>query len=137
MYRFVPIRQRRRRANRGQVSAVAVILGLLLVVSFIATFEIAPLSAELGDLETQHMLQVEDQLSRIQATVLAEAGSPGVHLALGSPVTLGSQGMPPWGTGSPGQVLTETAPVGSTAGFELARVFSHPPDWNNGSSCLT
>jgi hypothetical protein len=137
VYRFVPIRRHRRRANRGQVSAVATILGLLLVVSFIATFEIAPLPQELAQNEVTHTLQVEDQLSRLQATILAAAESPGIHLALSSPVTLGSQGVPPWGSPSPGQVLTETTPVGTTAGYEVARVLYHPPSWNNGSSCLT
>lgn len=137
MYRFVPIRRHRRRANRGQVSAVATILGLLLVVSFIAEFEIAPLSSQLADKEVQHALQVENQLSRLQATILAEAESPGVHLALSSPVTLGSEGVPPWGAPSPGQILSEPSPVGTTAGYEIAHLFSHPPNWNTGSSCLT
>ncbi|MCI4317706.1 MAG: hypothetical protein L3J96_04140 [Thermoplasmata archaeon] len=137
MYRFVPIRRHRRRANRGQVSAVATILGLLLVVSFIAEFEIAPLSSQLADKEVQHALQVENQLSRLQATILAEAESPNVHVSLSSAVTLGSEGVPPWGAPSPGQILSEPAPVGTVAGYEIARVVSHPPNWNTGSSCLT
>ena len=136
MRRFRTIRQHRRRAKKGQVAAVATILGLLLVVTFISAFVLQPLPQQMAGLEQQHVLQVENQLSRLQATILAEAQHPQFHLALSSPVTLGSQALPPWGQASPGQILPEGGSVRTVTNYQIAHVVPHEPNWNNGSTCL-
>ena len=105
--------------------------------SFIAAYDIAPLPQQLGAAETQHVIQVEDQMLRLQSVILAEARSAHLHLALSSPVTLGSQGIPPFGGPSPSTIQVEGHPNGASANFTLAQVVSAPPRWNNGSSCLT
>ncbi|MCI4335574.1 MAG: hypothetical protein L3K17_00025 [Thermoplasmata archaeon] len=137
MRRFRTIRQRRRRANGGQVAAVATIFGLLLVVMFISVFVIQPLPGNMGALEYQHVLLVENQLARLQATVLAEAAHPGLGLALSSPVTLGSQALPPWAAPSSGSIAPESSLLSTQTNYGVAQVFSHPPNWNTGTSCLT
>jgi hypothetical protein len=136
VHRFRTIRQHRRRATRGQVAAVATILGLLLVVSFISAFVLQPLPKQMAALEFQHALQVENQLARLQATILAEAQNPQFGLALTSPVTLGSQAAPPWGAASPGQILPESGSIRTVTNYQLAHVVPHEPNWNNGSACL-
>ncbi|HYK93917.1 MAG TPA: hypothetical protein VEY07_07755 [Thermoplasmata archaeon] len=136
MRRFRTIRQHRRRANKAQVAAVATILGLLLVVTFISQFVLQPLPAQMAGLETEHTFQVENQLSRLQATILAEAIHPQYHLALSSPITLGSQAAPPWGYASPGQILPEGGSVRTVTNYQISHVVPHEPRWNFGSSCL-
>ncbi len=118
------------------MAAVATILGLLLVVTFISVFIIQPLPQTMGALEYQHILQVEDQLARLQATILAEATHPQYHLALSSPVTLGSKASPPWGYASPGQIQPEGGSVRTVTNFQIAHVVPHEPNWNTGSACL-
>lgn len=137
MRRFRTIRQRRRRANAGQVAAVATIFGLLLVVTFISAFIIEPLPSNMGALEYQHLLQVENQVSRLQATILAEADHPGLDLALSSPVTLGSQALAPWASPSSSSIAPESSLLTTETNYGIAQVFAHPPNWNTGSSCLT
>ncbi len=136
MRRFRTIRQHRHRANRAQVSAVATILGLLLVVTFISVYVIQPLPQQMSALEFQHVLQVENQLSRLQATILAQAGHAGYRLALTSPVTLGSAAQPPWGAASPGQIMPEGGSVRTVTNYQIAHVVPHEPIWNTGSQCL-
>lgn len=105
--------------------------------TFISAFVLQPLPAEMAALEVQHILQVENQLSRLQATILAEAQSPQFHLALSSPITLGSQALPPWGAASPGQILPEGGSVRTVTNYQIAHVVPHEPNWNTGSTCLT
>jgi len=133
---FRTIRQRRHRARAAQVSAVATILGLLLVVTFISQFVIAPLPIRMASIEYEHVVQVEDQLARLQATVLAQASNPGVGLALSSPITLGSGSLPPWAGPSSGAVQSESASIRTVGGYALSQVVPAPPTWGFGSNCL-
>lgn len=135
--RLRTIRQRTRRARRGQVSAIATILGLLLVVTFVSEFILIPLPGQMSDLELQHLTLVENQLSMLQSTVLAEAKSPGLHLSIASPVTLGSQANPPFGQGASATVSEEGSSARSVSHYTIASVVAAPPRWNNGSNCLT
>src|SRR5580700_1712272 len=130
------IRQRRYRARKGQVSAVATILGLLLFVAFIANFILAELPAEMSQNETSHILLVEDQLARLQATILAEAQNPQTHLALVSPVTLGSQAGPPFGLAATSTIQTEFSSVGTVANYQVSNIRHLALAWGSGSACL-
>ncbi|MCI4333576.1 MAG: hypothetical protein L3K01_07660 [Thermoplasmata archaeon] len=136
MRHWTTIRYRRARARKGQVSAVAVILGLLLVVSFIANFIVAQLPGQMAQLETTHILTVENQLARLQATILAEAQNPGTHVALVSPVTLGSGASPPFGQAATSSIQTELAGVGTVANYQVSDLAPTVMAWNTGSACL-
>jgi len=75
---------------------VATLLGLLLVVTFIANFltTVVPNQMQVNDLN--HELAVENQFGRL-AALLSSAGaggSPGMQFV--QPVTLGSDGVAPW-----------------------------------------
>ena len=115
---------------------MATIFGLLLVVSFISAFIIVPLPANMAALEFQHSLQVANQVSRLQATILAEAAHPGLDLSLSSPVTLGSQALAPWASPSSSSISPESSLLTTQSNYGIAQVFAHPPNWNVGSSCL-
>ncbi|HKV89849.1 MAG TPA: hypothetical protein VJQ43_01465 [Thermoplasmata archaeon] len=136
MRRWVTIHQRRRRARRGQVSAVATILALLLLVAFIANFIIGELPAQMIQNETSHILTVEDQLARLQATIAAEATVPHTHIALASPLTLGSAADPPFGQAATSSVQTEVQGVGTVATYQVSNFESTPISWGSGSACL-
>lgn len=137
MVRFRTIRQRRRRARKGQVAAVATVLGLLLVVTFLSNFLEQQLPAALTASEFAHVLQVENQLGELQATILAESHSIAPGLALASPVTLGSAAVPPFGPPTSGTIMPESANIRSSASYALGTVVGHYPTWGTGSACLT
>ncbi|HKS59924.1 MAG TPA: hypothetical protein VJS68_04010, partial [Thermoplasmata archaeon] len=130
------IRQRKLRASKGQVSAIVTIFALLLLVSFIANFVLLQLPSQEQELEFEHVLQVENQLSRLQATILSQALNPAIPLPLASPVTLSAAPDPPFGVVATGSIQNEPITAQSTASYQLARVVPSPPNWENGSGCL-
>jgi hypothetical protein len=134
--RFRTIRQRRHRARKGQVAAVATVMGLLLVVTFLSNFLEQQLPAALTASEFSHVIQVENQLAQLQATVLVESQSIAPGLALASPVTLGSAGDPPFGQPTSGTIQPESATIDSLASYALGTVVGHYPSWGSGSACL-
>ncbi len=91
------------------MSAVATILGLLLVVTFIANYlgTVLPNRMTVNDLNRE--LAVENQLSTLSTLLerLAQAGAVGAQVS--QPISLGSDSVPPFAA-SDGSILT---PVGS------------------------
>jgi hypothetical protein len=136
MHSWTTIRHRRSRSRKGQVSAVATILALLLIVAFIANFVVGTLPAHMAQVETSHILEVENQLARLQATISAEAMNPGTHVALVSPVTLGSDALPPFGQAATSTIQTELPGVGSVANYQISDLEPLPMTWGAGSACL-
>lgn len=127
------IRQRRRRANAAQVSAVATLLGLMLVVAMIANFVADQLPQDMRTRELQHDLNVEDQFARLQATLLAQVHHPPMPQSLGTPVTLGSQPEPPFGEAATGSIASS----GYATKQSLSVVAPAPPNWGHGNLCTT
>jgi hypothetical protein len=136
MRSWTTIRHRRSRARKGQVSAVATILALLLIVAFIANFVVGTLPGHMAQVETTHIINVENQLARLQATIVAEAMNPGTHVALVSPVTLGSGALPPFGQAATSSIQTEVPGVGSVATYQVSDLEPLPMVWGSGSACL-
>jgi hypothetical protein len=118
------------------VSALVTVLGLLLVVTFIANFVLLQLPGQMQELEFEHTLQVENQLARLQATILAQANNPNIPLTLSSPITLGSQSLPPFGIPTIGTVGAEPPTVRGVSTVLLSQVYYTYPTWNVGVSCL-
>jgi hypothetical protein len=131
------IGHRRHRARKAQVSALVTVLGLLLVVTFIANFVLLQLPGQMQQLEFEHTLQVENQLSRLQATILAQAANPAIPLTLSSPVSLGSDSLPPFGPPTVGSVSGEVGGIGTSTSLILSHVSYSYPVWNVGSACLS
>lgn len=118
------------------MSAVAVVLGLLLVVSFIATYALGPLPDQEAQNEFQHELQVENQLARLQAVILSQTKSPEPQALMVSPLTLGSQPVPPFGGPSKGDLTFLANGTGPVLNNMFGTSIYRPPSWNNGSMCV-
>lgn len=86
----------RRRSRRGQVAAVATILGLLLVVTFIANFLTTTLPNTMGQNDLKHDVQVQNQVAQLSAQLQEFAQSNVVGGQISQPITLGSHGAPPF-----------------------------------------
>jgi len=127
------IGQRRGRTRKAQVGAVATTLGLLLVVTFIANYALEPLPAQMGALEFQHVLLLQNQLGRIQSMTLASIAHPDYPFSLGSPVTLGSEAKAPFGHPSAGSLSA----IGYPQAVTVSTTQPYPPLWNHGSMCTT
>lgn len=97
-------RRWRRRGRRAQVSAVATILGLLLVVTFIANYLTTTLPNQMSVNDLNHDILVENQVGRLSATVTALATNGQVGGQTVQPITLGSDGDPPFASQDGGTV---------------------------------
>jgi hypothetical protein len=96
------LRQRGLRGRSGQVSAVATLLALMLFVSFLATFVLGQLPSQMVQQEFQHQLLVEDQMERLQTSLLAaEAAWIPASSTTSSPVA--------WNSGNLCTTLTATS----------------------------
>ena len=131
-------RQHGLRGRSGQVSAVATVLGLMLFVSFLSTFVLGQLGSQMTQQEFQHELLVENDMERLQTSVLEQSAAPfsNVSTYLSSPVTLSSGGAPPFGTPSSGSLQVEPNAVGATTTFAIANVSAARVGWNTGSACF-
>ena len=97
------------------MSAVATLLGLLLVVTFIANYIATTLPNTMGQNDLQHELAVENQVSQLSAQAEAVAAKDAVGAQVSQPLTLGSQGAPPF-AGPDGGSLTALLAVANTYG---------------------
>ena len=116
---------------------MATILGLLLVTSFISQFVLVQLPNQMQQYEFNHMLQVENQLSRLQSTVLMQAQDPQVPISLVSPVTLGSQAVPPFAPESDAWILPESHGIGLADSYALSNIQAAPPNWSATPGCAS
>src|SRR5579859_4090589 len=132
------LRQHGRRGRSGQVSAVATVLALMLFVSFLSTFVLGQLDAQMSQKEFQHELQVENQMLRFQDSLLESAAALSANGSTyaSSPITLNSGGVPPFGTPSSGALQPDFTVSSLSAGLGLANVTPAPPLWNSGSPCF-
>jgi hypothetical protein len=128
------LRKWRLRGRKGQVAAVATILGLLIVVVFIANYLTATLPGQMSINDLDHVVQVENQVGRFQALLESASATSAIGAELTAPITLGSQGQPPFASADSGQIgpsangsyfqvnstlsgpLIYTPPTGGTAG---------------------
>jgi hypothetical protein len=107
---------------------VATLLGLLLVVTFIANFltTVVPNQMQVNDLN--HVVTVENQFGRLSA-LLASAGSRGyTGMQVVQPLTLGTDGVAPWTAQDGSSVGSGRIGSGASLSFGLlgALVYSPP-----------
>jgi hypothetical protein len=91
-----PHRSWRRRGRRAQVAAVATLLGLLLVVTIVASYLTTQLPNQMQTNDLNHEIAVEDQLGRAVAVLHAASTADLVGAELTQPLALGSDGAPPF-----------------------------------------
>jgi hypothetical protein len=94
--RRTPARRWRIRGRRAQASAIATILGLLLVVTFIASYLSTTLPNQMAVNDLDHELAVQNQVARLAALLSSGAANANPGSLLVQPVSLGSQGAPPF-----------------------------------------
>ena len=117
----------RRRGRRGQVAAVATILGLLLFVTMLANYLATQLPAQMRLNDANHALAVENQLARFGATLEAVALADVIGGVVSQPISLGSLGAPPFasadgasvGPGDTGTGFTEAYTVTSAKNVSI------------------
>ena len=128
-------RKWRRRGRRAQVSAVATIFGLLLVVTFIANYLSATLPNEMSVNDLNHNVQVENQLAHLQA-LLQRVSSTGVVGAPAlQPVSLGSASLPPFAPADGGSVLPIPGEPAARSSFSIVSTHYAPPTgWISGGT---
>jgi len=134
----------RRRGRRGQVAAVATVLGLLLIVTMVANFLSTQLPAQMQVNDANHTLVVEDQVSRFAATLQAAAGVSAVDAALSQPVSLGSVGDPPFAPADGSVIGPGTLGSGIAVSFSVNGGSTYAPPsvgaaggTTTGASCTT
>jgi hypothetical protein len=120
------------------VAAVATLLGLLLVVTFIANFltTVVPNQMQVNDLN--HDILVENEYGRL-AALLSSAGAEGTRgMQFVQPLTLGSQSVAPW-TAQDGSTVG-SARYGSTVGYTFgllgSTIYSPPTGSPQGGPAL-
>jgi hypothetical protein len=114
------VRKWRLRGRRGQVSAVATILGLLLVVTFIANYLTTTLPGQMSVNDLNHDVQVQDQVGRLQALLQAAADSGDVGAQFSQPITLGGVGEPPFAGPDSGWISPGNLSGGFGANFTVS-----------------
>jgi hypothetical protein len=125
-------RRRWRHDRRAQVAAVATLLLLLLIVLLISEYALVPLSSEEQSQEVQHTLLLENQLGYLQSALLESTPRSGEPLGGVEPLTLGSQGVPPFGAPSPSTLSIDPAGTGVTVSVPTS---APQPTWNTGNMC--
>ncbi|MGA8543213.1 MAG: hypothetical protein WB947_06745 [Thermoplasmata archaeon] len=97
-------RKWRLRGRKGQVAAVATILGLLIVVVYIANYLTATLPGQMSVNDLNHVILVENQLGHLQALLHSASTDGAVGAELTQPITLGSAGQPPFADADSGTI---------------------------------
>jgi hypothetical protein len=118
------VRSWRRRGRKAQVSAVATILGLLLVVTFIANYLTTTLPQYMSVNDVNHDLLVQNEVGRFAALLSAVSSARAVDAALTQPVVLGSEGLPPFAT--PDSASISSTIYGSSESVEFGLTGTTP-----------
>jgi hypothetical protein len=101
------------------VSAVAVILGLLLIVTFIANYISTTLPSQMGQNDLQHEVMVQNQVSQLGALLQLTAANGEVGSQVTQPITLGSAGAFPFATQDSSTITRLSNGSGLSVNFAL------------------
>ncbi len=110
-------RRWRRHGRRAQVAPVATILGLLLVVTYIATYLSTTLPNTMSVNDLNHDVLVENQVAQFATVVARLASVDRVDAQAIFPITLGSQGAPPFAGPDSAQIIPMTNYTGGLYGM--------------------
>ena len=101
------------------MAPVATILGLLLVVTFIANYLTTTLPNQMSVNDLNHDLQVENQVGRLQALINAVAASERIGAPVSQPITLGSAASPPFADSDSGWISQGNLSGGFAVNFTV------------------
>jgi hypothetical protein len=120
-------RKWRLRGRRGQVAPVATILGLLLVVTFIANYLTTTLPNQMSANDLNHVLEVENQVGQLQALLEEYTAHGAVGAQLTQPVTLGSASAPPFAGPDSGTIGPARNGSGYNIAYSLSGLLAYRP----------
>ncbi|HTP54457.1 MAG TPA: hypothetical protein VML94_05815 [Thermoplasmata archaeon] len=110
----------RRRSRKAQVSAVATILGLLLVVTFVANYLTTTLPQYMSVNDVNHDLLVQNEVGRFSALLRDVSAAGAIDAALTQPLVLGSEGLAPFATPDPSSVSSTSSGSSESVSFGLS-----------------
>jgi hypothetical protein len=116
----------RRRGRKAQASAVATILGLLLVVTFIANYLTTTLPQYMSVNDINHNLLVQNEFGHLDALLMAASADRAVGAQLSQPIQLGSQGLPPFAQPDGGSLGPTAGGVQEKVKFAISGGFNPP-----------
>lgn len=114
---------------------MATVLGLLLVVTFLANYLTSTLVGQMQGVEFDHELLVQDELERLQTEIVAAGEHGATPLPLTAPIELGSAAVPPFGNPASGTLFLNAAPANDTFTYGLAHYLYVSPVWGQGTLC--
>jgi len=117
-------------------------LGLLLVVTMLANYLSTQLPGQMQANDAAHAITVEDQIARLATALQGAAGVGAIGAVLTQPVSLGSQGEPPFAPGDgasiapgpQGSQVSEAFTVTGASSYSPPQV-GHPGGTTTGASC--
>ena len=121
------LRQWRLRGRRGQVSAVATILGLLLVVTYIANYLTTTLPQQMSTNDLNHVVEVENQVGRLQALLEAATTADATGAQFTQPITLGGAGQPPFASADAATIGPATSGSSFNLTMPIGGAFTYTP----------
>lgn len=129
------VRRWRRHSRRAQVSAVATIFGLMIVVTFLANYIATTLPNQMAVNDLNHEIQVEDQLGSFRALLQAVSGTGIVGAPALQPVALGSAAAPPFASADSGSILPIPGEPQAQSNFSIVSTrYAPPTGWPAGGS---
>ncbi|MGA9044306.1 MAG: hypothetical protein WB531_05505 [Thermoplasmata archaeon] len=99
---------------------MAVILGLLLVVTFIANYISTTLPSQMGQNDLQHEVTVQNQVAQLAALLQEVAKADAIDAQVSQPVTLGSTSAPPFAGQDSSTISQGNVTGGLSVNFTLA-----------------
>lgn len=109
---------------------------IMIVALMLASYLAVQFPNQMQDQEFQHVLLVENEFRQLQGDIYAEVNHPGEHVVMTTPITLGSNGVPPLGPGSIGSLAPPLAHAeNATLGLTFGQTTYQPPNWGQGNLC--
>ena len=106
---------------------MATILGLLLVVTFIANYLSTTLPNTMGQNDLQHDVEVQNQLAQLAALMQVTAASEAISAQVSQAVSLGSVGAPPFAAADSSTIAPGNQSSGLGVNFTLAGPQTYNP----------
>jgi hypothetical protein len=99
------------RSVRGVGSAVAVVFIIMIIIAAINAYLVTTLPQQMALIEFQHQILVKNEFQQLQSDVLLEASNPSAQTSIVTPIQLGSQGNPPFGTAASSTMVADSFPA--------------------------
>lgn len=125
---------RNRRRKKGVASVVATLFAIMLGVIIVSNYISTDLPQYVYNQEYGHSVYVQNQFMNIQAAVMQEMLIHNSLITVYTPVTLGTPGLPPFASSSPGTLTIEGLSYGQSS---IDVSYYHPNNGQKDKTLLT